>query len=73
MSERPAEIMRLADQGRPIAQGEPANLTRVAVDSTWTVRGDDMASKASNTPYEGMDFSTRVVGTWLRGRPTYQH
>ena len=29
MSERPAEIVRLADQGRPIAVGEPANLTVV--------------------------------------------
>lgn len=71
MSERPAEILRLADQGRPIAVGEPANLTLVNPNEPWTARGADMASKASNTPYEGMVFSARVVATWLRGTPTY--
>ncbi|MDK8879652.1 dihydroorotase [Corynebacterium sp. MSK008] len=71
MSERPAEILRLEDQGRPIAVGEPANLVLVDPQSPWTVYGDQMASKASNTPYEGIEFSARVVGTWLRGTQTY--
>ena len=71
MSERPAEILRLEDQGRPIAVGEPANLVLVDPQSPWTAYGDQMASKASNTPYEGIEFSARVVGTWLRGTQTY--
>ena len=71
MSERPAEILRLEDQGRPIAAGEPANLVLVDPDSSWTARGEEMASKASNTPYEGIEFTARVVGTWLRGKTTY--
>lgn len=71
MSERPAEIMRLTDQGRPIAVGEPANLTLVDPDATWTVAGSHLASKAQNTPYAGSDFRTRVVATWLRGTQTY--
>lgn len=71
MSERPAEILRLKDQGRPIAVGEPANLVLVDPESPWTAYGDQMASKASNTPYEGIEFSARVVGTWLRGTQTY--
>ena len=71
MSERPAEILRLKDQGRPIAVGEPANLVLVDPESPWTAHGDEMASKASNTPYEGIEFSARVVGTWLRGTQTF--
>ena len=71
MSERPAEILRLKDQGRPINVGEPANLVLVDPESPWTAHGDEMASKASNTPYEGIEFSARVVGTWLRGTQTY--
>ena len=71
MSERPAEILRLEDQGRPINVGEPANLVLVDPQSPWTAYGDEMASKASNTPYEGIEFSARVVGTWLRGTQTY--
>ena len=46
MSERPAEIGGLADQGRPIAAGEPANLTLVDPDAEWTVRGAELASIA---------------------------
>ena len=71
MSERPAEIMRLEDQGRPIEVGEPANLVLVDTQSPWTARGAEMASKASNTPYEGIEFTARVVGTWLRGTQTF--
>ena len=71
MSERPAEILRLQDQGRPIAVGEPANLVLVDPQSPWTARGEEMASKASNTPYEGIEFSARVTATWLRGTQTY--
>ena len=71
MSERPAEILRLEDQGRPIDVGEPANLVLVDPQSPWTAYGEEMASKASNTPYEGIEFSARVVGTWLRGTQTY--
>lgn len=71
MSERPAEIVRLADQGRPIAVGEPANLTIIDPDHTWISRGDELASKASNNPYEGMEFHTRVTHTFLRGNLTH--
>ncbi|WP_080794768.1 dihydroorotase [Corynebacterium pacaense] len=70
MSERPAEITRLPGQGRPIAVGEPANLTIVDPGRTWTVHGADMASKSTNTPFEGMDFDARVTHTILRGRIT---
>jgi dihydroorotase len=70
LSERPAEIAGIADQGRPIAVGEPANLTLVDPDEPWTVRGAKLASLANNTPYEGMRLPAQVVATVLRGRVT---
>jgi dihydroorotase len=70
MSERPAEIAGLADQGRPLAEGEPANLTLVDPDTEWTVRGGELASIAMNTPYEGMRLPGVVSATLLRGRIT---
>jgi dihydroorotase len=70
MSEKPAEIVRLPGHGRPIAVGEPANLTIVDPDCHWVAHGEDMASKADNTPYEGMEFHTKVTHTILRGRVT---
>lgn len=70
MSERPAEIVRLPGHGRPIAVGEPANLTLVDPERTWVARGEDMDSKAENTPYEGMEFHSKVTTTILRGHVT---
>jgi dihydroorotase len=69
-SQRPAEIAGLPDQGRPIAEGEPANLTLVDPDAEWTVDGADLASLGENTPYHGMTLPARVVATVLRGRIT---
>jgi dihydroorotase len=70
LSERPAEIAGLADQGRPVAAGEPATLTLVDPEAQWTVRGARLASIAENTPYEGMRLPAQVVTTMLRGRIT---
>ena len=70
MSTRPAEIAGLGDQGRPIEVGEPANLAVVDPAAPWTVGGDELASLSANTPYEGMTFAARVVGTVYRGRLT---
>jgi len=70
MSERPAEIVGLDDQGRPIEVGEPANLVMIDPDAEWTVHGPDLASVAHNTPYESMTLPARVTTTILRGRVT---
>src|SRR6195952_4355491 len=43
MSEAPAQIVGLPDQGRPLEVGEPANLTVVDPDATWTVAGKELA------------------------------
>ena len=70
MSERPAEITKLPGHGRPIAVGEPANLCAVDLNQKWTAHGKDMASKANNTPYEGMEMPVKVTTTLLRGKVT---
>jgi dihydroorotase len=70
MSERPAEIVGLTDQGRPIAVGEPANLTIVDPDVRWTVVPRDLASLSANTPYESLELPAKVTATLLRGRIT---
>ncbi|OZC71626.1 dihydroorotase [Rhodococcus sp. 15-725-2-2b] len=70
MSERPAQIVGLADQGRPIEVGEIANLTLVDPKASWTVSGKKLASVAHNTPFEDMSFSSKVTTTVLRGRIT---
>ncbi len=67
MSERPAQIVELADQGRPIAVGEPGNLAVVDPDASWVVHGDELASLSRNTPDEDMTMPAAVTATVLRG------
>jgi dihydroorotase len=70
MSENPARIVGLPDHGRPLEVGEPANLTVVDPDATWTVAGPDLASRSANTPYESMTLPATVTATLLRGKIT---
>ncbi|MGV0852513.1 dihydroorotase [Mycolicibacterium phlei] len=70
MSERPAEIVGLPDQGRPLQVGEPANLTVVDPGATWTVEGTALASRSGNTPFEGLELPAAVTLTLLRGKIT---
>ncbi|MDR1998910.1 MAG: amidohydrolase family protein, partial [Frankiaceae bacterium] len=70
MSIRPALIGRLAGQGRPIAPGEPANLTLVDPAARRVVDPAALASLARNTPFAGMTLPAAVRATIFRGRPT---
>ncbi|MFI5775840.1 dihydroorotase [Nocardia sp. NPDC051570] len=70
MSENPSRIAGLDDQGRPLAVGEPANLTLVDPETEWTVRATELASISTNTPFEAMTLPARVTATFLRGRVT---
>ncbi|MGV0834576.1 dihydroorotase [Mycolicibacterium thermoresistibile] len=70
MSENPARIVGLPDQGRPLEVGEPANLTVVDPDTTWVVDGSGLASRSENTPYESMTLPASVTLTMLRGKVT---
>ena len=72
MSRTPARIGRVdASHGRPIAIGEPANLTLVDPKASWTVDAGSLASRSSNTPYAGRELPGRAVATFLRGKPTH--
>ncbi|MEU3961594.1 dihydroorotase [Streptomyces buecherae] len=70
MSFRPAAIGRLAGHGRPIAAGEPANLTLLDAAYRGVVNPAGFASRSRNTPYEGRELPGRVTHTFLRGRAT---
>jgi dihydroorotase len=70
MSARPARIGGLANHGRPLEVGAPANLVLVDADATWTVDPRQSASRGRNTPFAGRTLPARVVATFLRGRPT---
>lgn len=70
MSFAPARIGGLANHGRPVSAGEPANLTLVDTSYRGVVDPAHFASRSRNTPYEGRELPGRVTHTFLRGRAT---
>jgi dihydroorotase len=70
MSVRPARIAGLAGHGRPIAVGEPANITLVDPAATVTVDREASMSLSRNNPWHGRALTGAVHATVLRGIPT---
>jgi dihydroorotase len=68
LSWKPAAIAGVADRhGRPVAVGEPANLTVFDPDEVWQVTPAKLASHSRNTPFVGRDLRGRVHHTILDG------
>lgn len=74
MSEAPARIGRVDhEHGRPLAVGEPANITLIDPAAPWTVVATESASRSNNSPFGGIDLPGRAVLTLLRGTATFAH
>lgn len=74
MSERPARIAGLDHgaraHGRPVAVGEPANLTLVDPAAQVVVDRAASVSLSRNNPWHDRKLTGSVVATLLRGTPT---
>ena len=70
MSVAPARIAGLGGHGRPIAVGEPANLTLVDPAATVTVDREASLSLSRNNPWHGRQLTGTVHATVLHGVPT---
>lgn len=70
MSTTPAKIGQVANHGRPISPGEPANITLYDPSISQSVTEAQIVSKSRNTPYLGMSLPGAVIATFLRGNPT---
>ena len=69
MSTNPAEIGGIANHGRPIEAGSPANLVLFDPQHEVIVSGNTH-SKSQNSPYIGMTLSGKVTHTIYNGRLT---
>lgn len=69
MSWRPAAIAGMEDQGRPVAEGEPANLVVIDPGAMWTIDATGGASRSRNVPYVGREVRGRVRYTICAGIP----
>ena len=71
MSETPAKIGSLdTEQGRPLAEGEPANIVLVDPKATRVIKPEEQATKGKNNPYRGMEVPGAVRSTFYAGHPT---
>jgi dihydroorotase len=70
MSVVPARIGRVATQGRPIAAGEPANLTLLDPAVRWPCEPAGMATMGRNSPMRGRELTGQVTATFYAGRAT---
>lgn len=74
LSWKPAAIAGLDDRhGRPIAPGEPANLTVFDPSVDWEVVPAHLVSKSKNTPFVGVPLRGRTVHTLLDGSLTVEN
>jgi dihydroorotase len=72
MSIMPAHIARLADQGRRLAVGEPANVVLVDPAARQVIDRNESVSLARNNPWHGRELPDPVVATIWAGRVTYR-
>ncbi|MBD8727995.1 dihydroorotase [Frigoribacterium sp. CFBP 13707] len=70
MSTAPAVIGQVAGQGRPLAVGEPAELTLYDRGVTRTFGLEHLAGKSTNSPYLGERLPGRVEATFHQGYAT---
>lgn len=69
LSWQPAAIAGIDDtQGGPIVEGAAANLCVIDPNVRWTVSGATMASRSSNTPFEGWQLKGRARHTISAGK-----
>jgi dihydroorotase len=70
LSQVPARLLGLDDQGQTVRTGSVANLVVFDPSATWTA--DTFSSKSSNSPYRGRQMRGQVTSTLYRGAVVHQ-
>lgn len=70
MSKNPAEFYRMKPGS--VTKGAPADLVIFGEKELWTVRKEDFASKASNSPFIGWELPGKIHYTICSGKIVYK-
>ena len=70
MSANPSRILNLPDEGS-LKVGKNANLVLVDTKQEWTVDSSKFYTKGKMCPFEGMELTGKVLGTWFRGSKVF--
>jgi dihydroorotase len=66
MAHRVADLFRIENRGY-IRVGYQADLVLVDPDALWRVERSAVRYKCGWSPFEGTDFKSRILGTWVNG------
>jgi dihydroorotase len=72
LSTNPARIIGLERRGT-LAKGAHADVTIFDPNRAWTFYAADSKSKSRNTPFDGWQFTGRVMATVVGGEIVYRH
>jgi allantoinase len=71
-SKNAAKRFHLYPRKGEIAAGSDADLVLIDPKKKWKVKGEKFESKGKLTPFEGMEFTGKVVRTIVRGQTVYE-
>ncbi len=71
LSRNPAQLLGI--DGGSLQPGSRASFFLYDPEARWTLHADALLSAGKNTPFEGWEFSGRVVGTWFLGKNVFKH
>ena len=70
MSHAPADLFRIVRRGY-IREGYYADLVLVDPKQSWTVSRENILYKCGWSPFEGQEFTHKVVATYVNGEEVY--
>ncbi|MBP6313167.1 MAG: dihydroorotase [Flavobacteriales bacterium] len=66
----PARLFQVSKRGF-VTEGHHADLVLVDLDAPWTVSKESLLYKCGWSPFEGQQFRSKVLNTWVNGRMVY--
>jgi dihydroorotase len=72
MCHAPADLFRIEKRGY-IREGYYADLVLVDPNKSWIVSPENILYKCGWSPFEGVEFSNKVVATYINGMPAFKN
>ena len=72
MCHAPADLFRIENRGY-IREGYFADLVLVDPNQSWVVSPENILYKCGWSPFEGVEFSNKVVATYINGVPVFKN
>lgn len=72
MCHAPADLFRVNQRGY-IREGYFADLVLVDPNQSWTVSQENILYKCGWSPFEGTEFSHKIVTTFVNGKPVFEN